>query len=848
MVAKLKSSKKVFPQCQSGDPLRAVCYLRKQSKSTYPSLLSYDANFIFLLNGGKFFVPNEVTIYSREKLELGSQTLNLTAMTPTAWSFDSVDTVQNSKLMSIILQKIKDSDITSRNFQKVLNRYSLEDILFYAIQEPSKFKPLLTQREINILNHIIKCEYVFNAMSLFGYNFHLPIENITRDILRGDLSFKAMYHDTYALLQYGFYFDTLDSIAAILNISSDSIVRYKGVVLGEFKNAFVRNKLYSIPGDRIAELIINNKEWLKKNSGRIDPRDAEQNSLLTEQALAELVKDGTIDIYSTKDQKDLLISYSEYKEQIVSGKLDPKQIRFILKRMKIEQQQLVKSLNDFGNHAKFRMLEEQFVRQGIKQYEKRKNITLNDTQKDALVKIFNGDAFTFVIGEAGSGKTTLIKAFIDIYKNLIGAWSKDEIQQRIDEVKNKRLKSRTHVIQVAVVSYTGRAASVYEKDCQTDYNRKNYNYLAYGTIHNIMHFGIDDQSDQQVEEDNILPNFLIGDYLIIDEASMIDISLFHCILNYTSYGMKIVLVGDPNQVAPIHAGQIFYDLLQTKAFQRDIVKLDHVYRQANNSASYRLLQNILAGKKFDPMHDINKQVQFRDSTDSETNYQIISKLSDEYKYDPQDFIILSAQKQGKFGINTVNKIIQKQLHSPTTNSITNSNNITFHNGDRVLQIKNDYDQTKDNEKVMNGQLGTIYIDQKAIKPANKRLITELPFKVYVVFDDGTVKPINTYRQLNHLMLGYAMTVHKAQGLERKSVLVLLPKVTETTMWSQNMLYTAASRTKQNIFFLGSLATYNKAVKTKDKVADEAFVQMINNQVTLPPDDDEDDIPDEDLPF
>ena len=138
--------------------------------------------------------------------------------------------------------------------------------------------------------------------------------------------------------------------------------------------------------------------------------------------------------------------------------------------------------------------------------------------------------------------------------------------------------------------------------------------------------------------------------------------------------------------------------------------------------------------------------------------------------------------------------------------------------------KNDYELRT---PAMNGQLGTLYMTESnsgALKTDNGVTV-----QIFVLFDDGTKKIITSMDKLNNLDLGYAITVHKAQGLEKKSVMLVLDPA-QYRMWNRNILYTGITRTKQNLLLIGSDLVYNKALHTIDNHIDREFVQKLNDKI------------------
>ena len=843
-----------------GDKISSLTYIDKEVKSNIANSLAYQGYIMFLLAGKLCFFKKKVTIFSKVSLEQGGQAIYLTFMSPNAWYYQGSSKL-TKKDLPYFFKALKESVIRMTKFSALCKKFSLAEVLCDALQFPDKLSSELNEDERCELKRIVRNAYLLRTIALLATNYHLQDKRseIRDSILSktDELKFNDLFTNCYKLSECHIYFDTLDCMASNLNISADSLVRYESIIKFEFKNAFIQDRLFALTGTNLVKLVINNSDWLKENSGRVNPADAVQNPKLTEKAVAELIKEEKIYVYSLEKKKYLKISYEEYKEKVVNKELDPEKVYFSLERMNREQKQMLKIIANFKEHPNFISLPAEYVTEyAIPGYEKRTGIKLNGSQKKAIIKAFSDHAFCFIIGEAGSGKTTLIKAIVDIYKHVFGTWPKGIIQERLDQVDDKRLLSKAQVNQVAIMSLTGRAASVYEDTAKTKYNDRDYHFISYGTIHNVMHFGINSSTDPQKAI------FMIGDLLIIDEASMVDLSLFHRILNYTSYGMKLVMVGDPNQVAPIHAGQIFYDLTQSKAFAKDVVKLDKVYRQNTESPTYKLIKDILAGEKADPNKFYNTdQVNYCNTKDLNRSLNYIKEEILNHRSDLKDVLVLAAKKVGKLGVDNLNRTIQAllQKQNPSKYSISTNSGLVFYDGDRVMQIKNDYDQSGDNEKAMNGQVGTICIRPHQNQNNGLAISTELPADVSVIFDDGTVKPIKSYLQLSRLLPGFAMTVHKAQGIGRKYVIVALSNLDKdgNTMWNKNLLYTAASRTKQNITFVGSLATYNKAVNIIDNTADKDFIQQLDERLKSDSNSESDEnsifgdncnVSDDDLPF
>lgn len=821
MTASTQSFK--YGMYQLGDCMSGLVYVKNKVNSVDPSHYAYAAQCLFYLSGEVNFLPIPFTVYSEAVLTPGAYAVDLTFNSPYVATITQMRNINEFDLKLKIKEILTKSDLSKDDINKLNKAYSVENIILYALKKPTVFKEL-SENSQKELHKVISMYYIATQLCLYGYDFKLfnYVPDIVKDMNRNCFTINNIFADSYLLLKYQVPFKKVDYIASVSKIRADSYLRYGHIINQEFLTAFDQDKLLSIKGSELKDYIFN-PEWLKHNSGFHKQSAAVFNQEVATKVFSNLIRKGIIHMYSTADKSELHCTYEQYLTAIETGRLKATEVYFSTHELYLEQQRLIDTVAARANKDNFHFLPKEEVLLGIADYEKEKHIILNESQKSALINMFSKQKITLLVGAAGTGKTTTIKAFLYIYRHKIGRWNNDYIEDRISEVKDKLSKSTPEVIQVPIMAYTGRAASSYTNLTQYDASDdpKNYQYLHAGTIHSSMRFS--------TKENQKRPAFMISDFAIIDEASMLDFTLMHRFFNHLSYRTKIVLTGDPNQIAPIHGGQFFYDLLNCINLHNSVVKLSHVYRQANQSQVTALTKQVLKGEKYDPSKMIGTgSVEFQKSTDTK---EVLSIAQDYVlnKDNIQDTIILTAQKYTPLGTIALNQAIQKNLFPSESDYIVNENLLTFHNGERVIQTANDYEMRNGNVPVMNGEVGTLFFKQTNSDKNSFTTKQGNQVKVFVLFDTGTKKPILSMKQLNSLDQGYAITVHKAQGLEKKSVMLVLDPA-QYRMWNRNILYTGVTRAKENLLLIGSDAVYNKALHTIDNHIDKEFVQKLNDKI------------------
>lgn len=385
-------------------------------------------------------------------------------------------------------------------------------------------------------------------------------------------------------------------------------------------------------------------------------------------------------------------------------------------------------------------------------------------QEIAIKEAFN-NMLLVITGGPGTGKTTIIKAICNI-------------------LNENNLKFN-------LAAPTGRAAKRMQESTEN---------VAF-TIHRLI--GIKPESPiPEFNEENTLD----CDYVILDEASMIDIKLMDKLLKALSSKTALILVGDHNQLPSVGAGNVLKDILDTDI---KAVRLKKIFRQAKES---NIVVN--AHKINDSLYPIlnqkNKDFFFINSNSKNFQNDLLdlvkNRLPNYYKLDPiNDIQILAPSKKSLWGIVNINDLCQKELNK-NPNSIKINNRI-FKLGDKVMQVRNNYELESLNpdnfdDGVYNGDIGRIIDIDKNME------------SLKVEFYDGNIVSYKK-EDVKDLDLSYAITIHKSQGSEFDCVLIpMMPA--SFMLLNRNLLYTAITRAKKLVILLGEKKILKQMVRNNNE--------------------------------
>ncbi|MCR5625081.1 MAG: ATP-dependent RecD-like DNA helicase [Lachnospiraceae bacterium] len=424
-------------------------------------------------------------------------------------------------------------------------------------------------------------------------------------------------------------------------------------------------------------------------------------------------------------------------------------------------------------------INETALQKQIQKTERKLNITLDEIQRHSVIQaVKNGVAI--ITGGPGTGKTTTINTIIEILK-----------EEGLD---------------VVLAAPTGRAAKRMAE--ASGYEAQ--------TIHRLLEINANpDEEDALFKfgRNELTP--LEADVVIIDEMSMVDIFLFNSLLKAMVPGMRLILVGDENQLPSVGPGSVLKDLI--KADFCDVVKLKRIFRQASLSDIIVNAHKINNGEK--PVFD-NKSKDFflmrRDNSASIIG--VLTKLCTENipKYvnaKPYDVQVLSPMRKGDLGVDNLNKILQQYMNPPSGRKKEYEfRGVTYRENDKVMQIRNNYKlewrvKNKRGYTIEEG-LGVFNGDLGIIKRINKDMES-----VTILFDGSKEVEIE-FAQMEDITLAYVTTIHKSQGSEYPAVIIPLLSGPRQ-LFNRNILYTAVTRARKCVVLIGSENIVNRMIDTVD---------------------------------
>lgn len=409
----------------------------------------------------------------------------------------------------------------------------------------------------------------------------------------------------------------------------------------------------------------------------------------------------------------------------------------------------------------------------FKEEEKHIDITLSEKQKEAI-KAVNDNNVCVITGGPGTGKTTIIKFIIELYKK-----------------ENKK---------VVLCAPTGRAAKRMSETTGEDAT----------TIHRLLCLGKVEESLGMERVDYAIEP-IDTDVLIIDEMSMVDVFLMNYILKGLYMGTKLVLVGDVNQLPSVGPGNVLKDIINSETVET--IELNEIFRQAAKSQIITNAHKVNNGENFleIPKEELKEKLQdfyfLNEPTQNKMLEDVISLCTGRLKkfgnYDFfRDIQVLTPTKKGKLGTKELNIELQNALN-PSLNEKNNIKEIpqkkhgdrVFLEGDRVMQVKNNYDiyweknHKEDGTGIFNGELGTI------------KKIDDVTKQIEIKFDDEKTAWYE-YSELEQLEHSYSITIHKSQGSEFDVVIMCLPQAAPMLL-TRNLLYTGITRAKKLLIVLGT---------------------------------------------
>lgn len=415
-------------------------------------------------------------------------------------------------------------------------------------------------------------------------------------------------------------------------------------------------------------------------------------------------------------------------------------------------------------------------------FEKKSNIELSEEQLEAI-RAINDHNVCVITGGPGTGKTTIIRTIIDLYKH--------------NEMKP------------VLCAPTGRAAKRMTETTGEEAK----------TLHRVLEIGSIVSDDTQ----NINTDFQVApidaDIIIVDEMSMVDVFLMNYLCKAIYNGTKLVLVGDIDQLPSVGPGNVLRDIIESDTITT--ITLNKIFRQAAKSKIVVNSHRTNNGENFITKEEAKDNDYLEDfffideNNQSKIRYQVISLSGERLKnYGDYDFFkniqIITPTKKGDLGTKELNHLLQEAINPYSEDKKEKKfGDSIFREGDRIMQIKNNYDIYWEKRNpiyetgsgVFNGEFGTI------------KQINEQEKNIKIQFDDEKVVWYQ-FNELEQIDLAYAITVHKAQGSEFDVVIMVVGQ-SAPMLLTRNLLYTGMTRAKKMLIIIGNKNTIDFMIRNAD---------------------------------
>ena len=408
----------------------------------------------------------------------------------------------------------------------------------------------------------------------------------------------------------------------------------------------------------------------------------------------------------------------------------------------------------------------------IRSIEKSTGVELDSLQAEAVKEaVRNG--LLVITGGPGTGKTTTINTIIKYFE-----------MEGLD---------------IFLAAPTGRAAKRMSET--TGYEAR--------TIHRLLELNGGMEGDAGFERNEHNP--LETDVIIIDEMSMVDITLMNALLKAVVAGTRLILVGDVNQLPSVGPGSVLKDIIEAEVFH--VVRLTKIFRQASQSDiivnAHKINRGeevVLDNKSMDFFFLKRYEADIIISVVIQLIQQKLPKFVDAHTYDIQ---VLTPMRKGLLGVERLNSILQRYLNPPAPDKAEKEyGQGVFREGDKVMQTKNNYQleweirskygiPIEKGMGVFNGDMGIV------------RSIQSFSETMTIEFDEGRMVEYS-FKQLDELELAYAITIHKSQGSEYPAVVIPLLSGPRMLM-NRNLLYTAVTRARKCVTLVGDDVTFQEMI-------------------------------------
>lgn len=629
--------------------------------------------------------------------------------------------------------------------KKIVNTFGNDtiNIIKFEPQKLTKVKGISTDKALEIAEQFVanwEVWQIVGFLSKFGIGPQ-SAEMVYKKLGEGAL--EKISENPYVLIDVAskVNFEKIDKIALDLGIDQDNYKRIRsGIKYGLGKIGLNGN----------SSVLYENLLQYEHNLLRID-LDSIENAIINMKAKDEVV------IEERENGKEWVYLKSFYEaEKNICEKII--------------------GLRDADNIKEIKTL-----KKDLEKIEKDINIQLSDKQKEAIESI-NQNNVCIITGGPGTGKTTIIKAIIELYK--------------------------THGMKPVLCAPTGRAAKRMTETTGEEAK----------TLHRLLELG-GSSDDIDTFNSNLLVTPIDGDIIIVDEASMMDMFLMNYLVKAIYKGTKLVLVGDIDQLPSVGPGNVLKDIIESEKIYT--ITLNQIFRQAAKSKIIVNAHRVNEGERFigsktretkideENIELLEDFFYINESNQGKIQETVVSLCKGRLKaYGDYDFFnniqIITPTKKGELGTKELNVLLQNELNPLEEGKKEKEfGNVIYREQDRVMQTKNNYNILWEKEGMFKKELGNGVFNGELgiIEKINKEEKT-----VKVRFDDGKMA-IYDNGDLEQLEHAYAITVHKSQGSEF-DVVIIIASPSAPMLLTRNLIYTAMTRAKKLLIVIGAQNVVN----------------------------------------
>lgn len=585
----------------------------------------------------------------------------------------------------------------------------------------------------------------------------------------GDGVYEILRGNPYKIAEdiSGIGFRAADDIAKKMGIGQGSVYRLRSAMLYVLNMATQEGHMY-LPKDMLVQKAVSlcNDMDLGQMSYLQDSDDQAlcDEMIAFEEQLMELAIEGRVMLKETDGETVVYHSQNYYVELNSARMLLDLQLRYEMPEHELDAV--------------------------IARIEEEEAIVLDELQRTAVKSAITAGV-AVITGGPGTGKTTIIDTIIKYYS--------------------------TQGMEIKLCAPTGRAAKRMTES--TGWPAQ--------TIHRLLEFSGVPEAERNGAEDRIkfarnASNPLECDAIIVDEMSMVDNFIFYSLLQAITYGTRLILVGDVNQLPSVGAGNVLKDIIGSGCFP--VTVLTKIFRQESGSDIVFNAHKINRGEHLEIM---NKSKDFffiprngAASIINEVKELVSNNLPRYLGVNPLDIQVLAPMRKYEAGVENMNLKLQELLNPAAYGKPERErNNTLFRKGDKVMQIKNNY---RHEWKIYGGgetdvDKGYVLDEGVGVFNGDVGMITDIndyDEEVTVLFDDGRVV-VYTYAELDELEHAFAVTIHKSQGSEYPAVVIPLltgPK----KLLNRNLLYTAITRAKRMVVIVGNIGLVNRMIDNTEE--------------------------------